>query len=89
MSASKEEVRLNFIEHIAGVLLYFYVDDDMSEDEFDEASTNCGDIANLLVQSMNLDFHDIVSEDSFKISVNLENFEKFITSLKNRTVIGD
>lgn len=89
MSASKEEARLNFIEHIAGVLLYFYVDDDMSEDEFDEASTNCGDIANLLVQSMNLDFHDIVSEDSFKISVNLENFEKFITSLKNRTVIGD
>jgi hypothetical protein len=89
MSYSKDEIRLNFIEHIAGVLLYFYVDDDMSEDEFDEASTNCGDIATLLVQSMNTDFYDIQSENSFKISVNLENFEKFITGLQNRTVIGD
>ena len=89
MSYSKEEVRLNFIEHIAGVLLYFYVEEEMSEDEFDEASTNCGDIASLLVQSMNLDFYDIDSENAFKISVKLEDFQKFITGLQNRTVIGD
>lgn len=89
MTTTKDEARLNLVEHIAGVLLYFYIDDEMSEDEVEEVSANCGDIASLLVQSMNINFFDIYSEESFKISVNLENFENFIMSLQNRTVIGD
>jgi hypothetical protein len=89
MTTTKEEARLNLVEHIAGVLLYFYVDDDMSDDDVEEASNNCGDIASIVVQSLNLDIYDVVSENSFKTSVNLEDFEKFITSLQSRTVIGD
>lgn len=89
MTTTKDEARLNLVEHIAGVLLYFYIDDEMSEDEVEEVSANCGDIASLLVQSMNINFFDIYSEESFKISVNLENFENFLMSLQNRTVIGD
>jgi hypothetical protein len=89
MTTTKEEARLNLVEHIAGVLLYFYVDDDMSDDDVEEASNNCGDIASIVVQSLNLDIYDVISENSFKTSVNLEDFEKFITSLQSRTVIGD
>jgi len=89
MTTTKDEARLNLVEHIAGVLLYFYIDDDMSEDEIEEASNNCGDIASILVQSLNLDIYDVESEDSFKTSINLKDFEKFITSLQDRTVIGD
>jgi hypothetical protein len=89
MTTTKEEARLNLVEHIAGVLLYFYVDDDMSDDDVEEASNNCGDIASIVVQSLNLDIYDVVSENSFKTSVNLEDFEKFITGLQSRTVIGD
>jgi hypothetical protein len=89
MTTTKDEARLNLVEHIAGVLLYFYIDDDMSEDETEEASNNCGDIASILVQSLNLDIYDIESENSFKTSINLKDFEKFITSLQDRTVIGD
>jgi hypothetical protein len=89
MTTTKDEARLNLIEHIAGVLLYFYIDEDMSEEEIDDASNDCGDIASVLVQSMNLDIHDIESENSFKTSVNLKDFEKFMTSLQDRTVIGD
>lgn len=89
MTATKDEARLNLVEHIAGVLLYFYIDDDASEDEVEEASNNCGDIASVIVQSMNLDIHDIESENSFKTSINLKDFEEFITSLQDRTVIGD
>lgn len=89
MTTTRDEARLNLVEHIAGVLLYFHVDDDMSEEEIDDASNDCGDIASILVQSMNLDIHDVLSENSFKVSVNLEDFEKFITSLQDRTVIGD
>ena len=89
MTTTKDEARLNLVEHIAGVLLYFYIDDDMSEDEIEEASNNCGDIASILVQSLNLDIYDVESEDSFKTSINLKDFEKFITSLQDLTVIGD
>lgn len=89
MTTTKEEARLNLVEHIAGVLLYFYVDDDMSDDDVEEASNNCGDIASIVIQSLNLNIYDVVSENSFKTSVNLEDFEKFITSLQSRTVIGD
>jgi hypothetical protein len=89
MTATNDEARLNLVEHIAGVLLYFYIDEDMSEEEIDDASNNCGDIASVLVQSMNLDIHDVESENSFKTSVNLKDFEKFMTSLQDRTVIGD
>jgi hypothetical protein len=89
MTTTKDEARLNLVEHIAGVLLYFYIDDDMSEEETEEASNNCGDIASVLVQSLNLDIHDVESEDSFKTSINLKDFEKFIASLQDRTVIGD
>ena len=89
MTTTKDEARLNLVEHIAGVLLYFYIDDNMNEDEIDEASSNCGDIASILVQSLNLDINDVESENSFKTSVNLKDFEKFITDLQNRTVIGD
>jgi hypothetical protein len=89
MTTTKDEARLNLVEHIAGVLLYFYIDNEMTDEEIDDASSNCGDIANLLVLSMNLDIHDVTSENSFKTSVNLENFEKFITGLQSRTVIGD
>jgi hypothetical protein len=89
MTTTKEEARLNLVEHIAGVLLYFYVDDDMSDDDVEEASNNCGDIASIVVQSLNLDIYDVISENSFKTSVNLEDFEKFITGLQSRTVIGD
>ena len=89
MTASKDEARLNLVEHIAGVLLYFYIDDDMSEDEVDEASNNCGDIASIVALSLNLDIHEIESENSFKTSIKLENFEKFMQSLQDRTVIGD
>jgi hypothetical protein len=38
---------------------------------------------------LNLDIYDIKSENSFKTSINLKDFEKFITSLQDRTVIGD
>ena len=89
MTASKDEARLNLVEHIAGVLLYFYIDDDMSEDEVEEASNNCGDIASIVTLSLNLDIHEIESENSFKTSIKLENFEKFMQSLQDRTVIGD
>lgn len=89
MTATNDEARLNLVEHIAGVLLYFYVDDNMNEEEIEEASNNCGDIASIVVQSMNLDIHDVESENSFKTSVNLKDFEKFMTSLQDRTVIGD
>lgn len=89
MTTTKDEARLNLVEHIAGVLLYFYIDDDMTDDEVEEASNNCGDIASVLVQSLNLDIHDVESENSFKTSVNLKDFEKFMTSLQDRTVIGD
>ena len=89
MTTTKDEARLNLVEHIAGVLLYFYIDDNMTDDEVEEASNNCGDIASVLVESMNLDIHDIESENSFKTSVNLKDFEKFMTSLQDRTVIGD
>lgn len=89
MTTTKDEARLNLVEHIAGVLLYFYIDDDMNEEEVEEASNNCGDIASVIVQSMNLDIYDVGSEDSFKTSINLKDFEKFITELQNRTVIGD
>lgn len=89
MTTTKDEARLNLVEHIAGVLLYFYVDNDATDDEVEEASNNCGDIASVLVQSLNLDIYDVDSENSFKTSVNLEDFEKFITSLQNRTVVGD
>jgi len=89
MTATNDEARLNLVEHIAGVLLYFYIDDNMNEEEIDDASNNCGDIASVLVQSMNLDIHDVESENSFKTSVNLKDFEKFMTSLQDRTVIGD
>ncbi len=89
MTTTKDEARLNLVEHIAGVLLYFYIDDDMSEDEVEEASNNCGDIASILVQSLNLDIYEIESENSFKTSINLKDFEKFITELQGRTVIGD
>jgi hypothetical protein len=89
MTTTKDEARLNLVEHIAGVLLYFYIDDDMSEEEIDDASNDCGDIASVLVQSMNLDIYDIESENSFKTSVNLKDFEKFMTGLQDRTVIGD
>ena len=89
MTTTKDEARLNLVEHIAGVLLYFYIDDDMSEDEVEEASNNCGDIASILVQSLNLDIYDIESENSFKTSINLKDFEKFIAGLQDRTVIGD
>ena len=89
MTTTKDEARLNLVEHIAGVLLYFYIDDDMSEEEIDDASNDCGDIASVLVQSMNLDIYDIESENSFKTSVNLIDFEKCMTGLKDRTVIGD
>jgi hypothetical protein len=89
MTATNDEARLNLVEHIAGVLLYFYVDDNMNEEEIEEASNNCGDIASIVVQSMNLDIHDVESENSFKTSVNLKDFEKFMISLQDRTVIGD
>lgn len=89
MTTTKDEARLNLVEHIAGVLLYFYIDDNMTDDEVEEASNNCGDIASVLVESLNLDIHDIESENSFKTSINLKDFEKFITSLQDRTVIGD
>jgi hypothetical protein len=89
MTATNDEARLNLVEHIAGVLLYFYIDENMSEEEIDDASNNCGDIASVLVQSMNLDIHDVESENSFKTSVNLKDFEKFMASLQDRTVIGD
>lgn len=89
MTATNDEARLNLVEHIAGVLLYFYVDDNMNEEEIEEASNDCGDIASIVVQSMNLDIHDVESENSFKTSVNLKDFEKFMTSLQDRTVIGD
>jgi hypothetical protein len=89
MTATKDEARLNLVEHIAGVLLYFYIDDNSTEEEIDEASNNCGDIASVIVQSMDLDIHDVESENSFKTSINLKDFEKFITSLQDRTVIGD
>jgi len=89
MTTTKDEARLNLVEHIAGVLLYFYIDDDMSEDEIEEASNNCGDIASILVQSLNLDIHEVESENLFKTSINLKDFEKFITELQDRTVIGD
>jgi hypothetical protein len=89
MTTTKDEARLNLVEHIAGVLLYFYIDDNMTDDEVEEASNNCGDIASVLVESLNLDIHDIESENSFKTSVNLKDFEKFMTSLQDRTVIGD
>jgi hypothetical protein len=89
MTTTKDEARLNLVEHIAGVLLYFYIDEDMSEEEIDDASNNCGDIASVLVQSLNLDIHDVESENSFKTSVNLKDFEKFMASLQDRTVIGD
>jgi hypothetical protein len=61
----------------------------MSDDDVEEASNNCGDIASIVIQSLNLNIYDVVSENSFKTSVNLEDFEKFITSLQSRTVIGD
>jgi hypothetical protein len=61
----------------------------MNEEEIEEASNDCGDIASIVVQSMNLDIHDVESENSFKTSVNLKDFEKFMTSLQDRTVIGD
>ena len=89
MTTTKDEARLNLVEHIAGVLLYFYIDDDMSEDEVEEASNNCGDIASIVALSLNLDIHEIESENLFKTSIKLENFEKFIQSLQDRTVIGD
>jgi hypothetical protein len=89
MTATNDEARLNLVEHIAGVLLYFYIDDNMNEEEIEEASNDCGDIASIVVQSMNLDIHDVESENSFKTSVNLKDFEKFMTSLQDRTVIGD
>lgn len=89
MDTTKDEARLNLVEHIAGVLLYFYADDDMNEEEIEEASNNCGDIADILALSLNLDIHDVESENSFKTSIKLEDFEKFINSLQNRTVIGD
>lgn len=89
MTATNDEARLNLVEHIAGVLLYFYIDDNMNEDEIEEASNDCGDIASIVIQSMNLDIHDVESENSFKTSVNLKDFEKFMTSLQDRTVIGD
>ena len=89
MTTTKDEARLNLVEHIAGVLLYFYIDDDMSEDEVEEASNNCGDIASILVQSLNLDIYEVESENLFKTSINLKDFEKFITGLQDRTVIGD
>lgn len=89
MTATNDEARLNLVEHIAGVLLYFYTDDNMNEEEIEEASNDCGDIASIVVQSMNLDIHDVESENSFKTSVNLKDFEKFMISLQDRTVIGD
>jgi hypothetical protein len=89
MTATNDEARLNLVEHIAGVLLYFYIDDNMNEEEIEEASNDCGDIASIVVQSMNLDIHDVESENSFKTSVNLKDFEKFMISLQDRTVIGD
>lgn len=89
METSKDEAYLNLVEHIAGVLLYFYVDDDMSDEDVEEASNNCGDIAGIVVQSLNLDIHDVVTENLFKTSIKLQDFQKFITSLQGRTVIGD
>lgn len=89
MTATNDEARLNLVEHIAGVLLYFYIDDNMNEEEIEEASNDCGDIASIVVQSMNLDIYDVESENSFKTSVNLKDFEKFMISLQDRTVIGD
>lgn len=89
MTVSKDEARLNLVEHIAGVLLYFYIDDDMTEEEIEEASNNCGDIASIVALSLNLDIHEVESENSFQTSIKLENFEKFIQSLQGRTVIGD
>jgi hypothetical protein len=89
MTTTKDEARLNLVEYIAGVLLYFYIDDSMSEEEVEEASNNCGDIASVVALSLNLDIHDIESENSFKTSIKLENFEKFMQSLQDRTVIGD
>lgn len=89
MTATKDEAQLNLVEHIAGVLLHFYIDDGMSEEEVEEASNNCGDIASIVALSLNLDIHEIESENSFKTSIKLENFERFIQSLQSRTVIGD
>jgi hypothetical protein len=89
MTTTKDEARLNLVEYIAGVLLYFYIDDDMTEEEVEEASNNCGDIASVVAASLNLDIYEIESENSFKTSVKLENFEKFMQSLQDRTVIGD
>ena len=89
MTVSKDEARLNLVEHIAGVLFNFYIDDDMTEEEIEEASNNCGDIASIVALSLNLDIHEVESENSFQTSIKLENFEKFIQSLQGRTVIGD
>jgi hypothetical protein len=71
------------------VIAYFLTEEDSPEEEMEETSNYCENIASLLLSSMGITFDEIDGPNSFKISLKLEEIEKFIPTLLGRTVIGD
>lgn len=89
MSASKEEIRLGLIEHIGEVLNFFYIDDDMTDDEIEDISLQSATLAGFIVDSFGAEIQEIFSEKEFVLKLNLKDVEAFIQAILNKNLIDN
>lgn len=89
MSASKEEVQLGLVEHIAEVLNFFYIDEGMTDDEIEDASLQSATLAGFIVDSLGAEIQEIFSEKQFVLKLNLKDVEAFIQAILNKNLIDN
>lgn len=89
MSASKEEIRLGLIEHIGEVLNFFYIEDDMTDDEIEDTSLQSATLAGFIVDSLGVEIQEISSEKQFVLKLNLKDVEAFIQAILNKNLIDN